>query len=419
LQRERTALKLMLTLLVERRDELRLGSLIPVGDLWDAIATGDQPFSDAMRIEFDNAKKLWAQKLLPLLERTHHVSWQELQDGRADPRAAANLRNDARLLKTLLLAALVPEVPALRGLIAGRLAALNHGSVVSPILGRENATVLQKLRGWAAQVGEIRFSDDPTNPVISLQISGVDVEPILANAAQYDNDGNRRSKARKTLFDALGVAAEDDLLGGQGFVEHAYLWRGTRRPVDVYFEAIAELSADRLHGREGAPTIVFGMPADFRGRSPADHRAHLATFGDEDGGGAVVWLPSYLSDRALRDLGTLVRIDFLLAGAGDRFDDAARHLPAIEREQARAVLRNQQSALQQRLRICLECAYGIRPDQEGCVGTPVAAEEHLVPLDGTFRPQPPVGATLKDAFEALLDRVFEHRFPATRSSSKS
>jgi hypothetical protein len=41
LQRERTALKLMLTLLVERRDELRLGDLIPAGDLWDAIAIGD------------------------------------------------------------------------------------------------------------------------------------------------------------------------------------------------------------------------------------------------------------------------------------------------------------------------------------------------------------------------------------------
>jgi hypothetical protein len=412
LQRERTALKLMLTLLVDRRDELGLGGLIPVGDLWDAIAAGDQPFSEGMRIEFDNAKKLWSQKLLPLLERTHNLSWQELQDGRADPRAAANLRNDARLLKTLLLAALVPEVPALRGLTASRLAALNHGSVVSPIPGRENATVLQKLRGWAAQVGEIRFSDDPINPIISLQISGVDVEPVLANAAHYDNDGNRRSKVRKTLFDALGVAAEDGLLGGQGFVEHACSWRGTRRPVDVYFEAVAELPADRLRGREGAPTIVFGMPFDFRGRSPADHRAHLAAFGDEDSAGGVVWLPSYLSDRALQDLGILVRIDYLLAGAGDRFDDAARHLSAIEREQARAVLRNQQSALQQRLRICLECAYGIRPDQDGCLGTMVAAEDHLVPLDGTFRPQPPVGATLKDAFEALLDRVFEHRFPA-------
>src|SRR4051812_48174619 len=45
----------------------------------------------------------------------------------------------------------------------------------------------------------------------------------------FDNDGDRRSRVRKTLFDALGVAAEDGLLGGQGFVEHTYLWRGTRR----------------------------------------------------------------------------------------------------------------------------------------------------------------------------------------------
>jgi hypothetical protein len=388
-----------------------LGSLIPVGDLWDAIATGDQPFSEGMGIEFDNAKKLWTQKLLPLLERAHDVSWQDLQDGRADPRAAANLRNDARLLKTLLLAALVPEVPALRGLTAGRLAALNHGSVVSPIPGRESQTVLTKLRGWAAQVGEIRFTDD-ANPTISLQISGVDVEPILANAAHYDNDGNRRSKAQKILFDALGVPTEGGLLGAQGFVEHSYLWRGTRRPVDLYFEAVAELSHDRLRGRSGAPTVVFGMPLDFRGKFPADHRAHLDDFNDEGGAGGVVWLPSYLSDRALRDLGTLVRIDYLLAGAGNRLDEAARHLSAIEREQARAVLRSQQSALHQRIRTCIECAYGIRPDQDGCLGAVVEAEDRLVPLDGTFRPQPPVGATMKDALDALLDRLFEHRYSA-------
>ena len=42
LQRERTALKLMLTLLVKKREELRLGNLIPVGDLWDELVTGDQ-----------------------------------------------------------------------------------------------------------------------------------------------------------------------------------------------------------------------------------------------------------------------------------------------------------------------------------------------------------------------------------------
>jgi hypothetical protein len=32
-----------------------------VGDLWGEIAAGDQPFSDGMRIEFENARKLWTQ----------------------------------------------------------------------------------------------------------------------------------------------------------------------------------------------------------------------------------------------------------------------------------------------------------------------------------------------------------------------
>jgi hypothetical protein len=220
LQRERTALKLILTLLVERRDELRLGSLIPVGDLWDAIATGDQPFSEEWASSSTTRRSYGRKSCCRCWSVPHGVAWQDLQDGRADPRAAANLRNDARLLKTLLLAALVPEVPTLRGLTAGRLAALNHGNVVSPIPGRESQTVLTKLRGWAAQVGEIRFTDD-ANPTISLQISSVDVEPILANAAHYDNDGNRRSKAQKILFDALGVPTEGGLLGAQGFVEHS------------------------------------------------------------------------------------------------------------------------------------------------------------------------------------------------------
>ncbi len=117
-----------------------------------------------------------------------------------------------------------------------------------------------------------------------------------------------------------------------------------------------------------------------------------------------------MSDRTLSDLGTLVRIDYLLTG--ERLAEASRHLSATDREQARAVLRSQQSALGQRVRSCLEAAYGIRPDQDGCLGAVVAPEDRLVPLDGTFQPQTPVGATLKDALDALLDRLFEHRFPA-------
>jgi hypothetical protein len=409
LQRERTALKLMLTLLVERRDELRLGSLIPVGDLWDAISTSDQPFSDGMRIQFENARKLWTQKLLPLLERTHNVTWQDMAEGRADARAAANLRNDARVLKTLLLAALVPEVEALRALTTARLAALNHGSVVSPIPGREGGAVLGKLRSWAAQVGEIKLTDD-TNPVVSLQITGVDVEPILANAAHYDNDGNRRRKVRDMLFSALGIgdANGGELLNAQGFIEVPHMWCGTRRQVDVWLESIAELSDERLRGRAGTPTLLLGHPFDANGRTMADHKARLARFGEE--AETIAWVAAPLGDRALRDLGTLLRIDYLLVGS--RLEENSPNLSAIDRQQAQSLLQNQQSQLLGRMRMVLEAAYGIRQDQDGALAVQVSAEDHLVSLDGTFRPQPPVGATLKEAMGALLDSTFAHRFPA-------
>lgn len=98
LQRERTALKLMLQLLVDRRDDLELGQIIPVGDLWDVIVEGDEPFSDAMRLHFDNAKRLSNQKLVPMLERAHGVSWEDLRlTTRPTPCVRGISSNDARI----------------------------------------------------------------------------------------------------------------------------------------------------------------------------------------------------------------------------------------------------------------------------------------------------------------------------------
>src|SRR6202022_2444826 len=52
LQRSRTALKLMRKLLIRRRDELRLGQLIPLGDLYDVITEGgDEPFTQKLKVE--------------------------------------------------------------------------------------------------------------------------------------------------------------------------------------------------------------------------------------------------------------------------------------------------------------------------------------------------------------------------------
>jgi hypothetical protein len=171
LQRERTALKVMLMLLVEQRETLALGSVIPVGDLYDVIASEAEPFSEQMRQHFDNAKLLFERKLIPLLELEHQIGVQALHELPPGDQRGHAFNNDLRLLKTLVLAALVPEVESFKQLTATKLAALNHGTIRSPIPGQEARTVLQKCRKWAGQVGEIKISED-TSPIIGMQLSG-------------------------------------------------------------------------------------------------------------------------------------------------------------------------------------------------------------------------------------------------------
>ena len=187
LQRERTALKVMLQLLVEQKDRLKLGDIVPVGDLFDAIAEGDEAFSDIMKVHFENAKKLYQQKLRPILERDHGLSFDELKSLGPDEPKAINIRNDDRLVKTLLLSALASNVESLKGLTASRLAALNHGTIKSPIPGREAQIVLQKCRKWAAEVGQIKIGDEPQIP------------PSLSNSLEWIRKAFSSRLSRRTI----------------------------------------------------------------------------------------------------------------------------------------------------------------------------------------------------------------------------
>ena len=74
LQRERTALRVMLQILVDRRETLDLGEIVPVGDLFDAIAEGDEPFTESTRHHFENARNLYRRKRLPLIESLHGIA---------------------------------------------------------------------------------------------------------------------------------------------------------------------------------------------------------------------------------------------------------------------------------------------------------------------------------------------------------
>ncbi len=255
LQRERTALKVMMQLLVEQRDTLKVGDILPVGDLFDVIAHGDEAFSQEMAIHFDNAKRLYHHKLLPLLEKQHGRR-EDFERLPYDDLKQTAFRNDDRLVKTLLLAALVPGVESLRALNAERLAALNHGTIKTPIPGREGQEVLRRCRSWAASVVEIRIGEE-ANPTISMQLSGVDTETIIEQARREDNQGNRIRRVRQMLFEQLGIAGELEFEQS-----HDFLWRQTRRSCIVLFRNIRELPDTSLDNADARWKLIIDYPFD-------------------------------------------------------------------------------------------------------------------------------------------------------------
>ena len=407
LQRERTALKILMILLSEQRESLELGGVVPVGDLWDVIADGDEPFSPALRSRFDQAKELYVRKLEPILEAKYELSPEQVRDlPRGDP-AREKWRNDARLMKTLLLAALVTEVESLSDITAGKLAALNHGSIKTRVPGGETRAVLARVREWGGQVGEIKLTpaQDP-NPVLSVHLAGVDTDAILEKAKNQDNESNRKQQVKTLLYAAFGIEPEDDLYGTQDYVT---VWRGSKRRADVAFANVHDLIDDQLRSSGDVWKVVLDYPFDETGADEQADRDRLQRFRDNgEQSRTLCWLPSYLDAAAMADLGKLVRLEHVLRG--DRFESFASELSLADRREAKQLLTNQRDQLRRRLTTLLERAYGVRPSEgsmdSGALGGPLES------LDDSFSPRPPVAPTLGQALEGLVHQALASQYPA-------
>jgi hypothetical protein len=407
LQRERTALKVMMQLLVEQRETLKVGDVVPVGDLFDVVAHGDEAFSQEMAIHFNNAKRLYHQKLLPVLEKQHGIRREDVEQLPYDDPKRTAFRNDDRLVKTLLLSALVPEVESLRGLNAEKLAALNHGTIRTPIPGREAQEVLRRCRTWAASVGEIRVGEE-ANPTITVQLSGVDTEGIIEQARREDNQGNRIRRVRQMLFNEVGIQGE-----GEFEQYHDFLWRNTKRNCTVLFRNIRELPDSSLENSDEGWKLIIDFPFDEAGHGPRDDLSVIQRFSQSHLNGAktLCWMPSFFSDDAQKDLGMLVILEHILTG--ERFTQYANHLSPQDRQAAKSLLENQWSVLQQRVRAHLDAAYGLEALSPGSLDTThdLDLNEHYASLLRGFTPQPPVAADLAGAMEHLLGQALEHEFP--------
>ncbi|CAB4934345.1 unannotated protein [freshwater metagenome] len=409
LQRERTALKVMAQLLCAGRNELTVSDVIPVGDLYDVMVEGgDQPLTEEMRRHFGNARRLYIDKLRPQLLQMHGLT---IEQAEATPRSHP-FRNDDRLAKTLLVAAIAPQVEALRTLTASRIAALNHGSVTAFVPGTESIAVLGKVRQWAETVGEIHVGEG-ADPVITLELAGVDYDSVLERVATEDNESARRSLLKRLVYGDLGIADDAGLFGGNDW---PIVWRGSKRSLAVVFGNIRDESTlpdDVLRADGEGWKVIVDYPFDSAGHSPQEdvNRLHqLAADGVVSR--TVAWVPTFLTNARQDDLGKLVRLEHLLGGVGDQFDRNAGHLPVDQRPMARTSLENLRRTTREKLLSAIKQAYGVARRDPLDIDVDAYGEVEVFPtLQPGLELQPPVGATLKDALSSLADQMLSSQFP--------
>ncbi|WP_156664862.1 DUF6079 family protein [Mycobacterium sp. 852002-51057_SCH5723018] len=407
MQRERTALKIMSELLSRGRDELTVGDVIPVGDLFDVVVLGDaEPLTDDMKNLFRAARTFYTRKMRPYLLNRHSLTEDEAKGLARDHGS----RRDDRLAKTLLVAAIAPGATSLKDLTASKLAALNFGTVVSMIPGQEAIQVVALARDWSAEFGEITIGPQTGDPVITLQLSGVDYDSVLVHVQNEDTHENRRGLLRRLLAEQIG-ASLTGALGSEYSLTH--VWRGQKRAVDVVFGNVRDARAlpdAALIATGGRWKLVVDFPFDDAGNPPSDDLLRLVQL-KQDGleSDTIAWLPHFLTASRMDDIGKLVILDYLLTGA--RFDQYSTSLPVNDREPARRQLANQRDSLRDQIVLALRQSYGIDAATDDHLGERVPEGNTFVTLAPDYDPQKPSSPSFVDAARAVLDGGLDARFP--------
>jgi hypothetical protein len=416
LQRERTAIKLLTEIMVEHVHDLEVGEVLRVGDLFDLLAGGDDTADGVMRSRFEAAKHLYKYQLLPLIQETHgtntEVRCQRLRAGHPTRIGCSNCaekacRSDNRIVKTLLISSLVPEVPALKDMNASRLVQLNHGTLKAPIAGTEASLVGQKLRKWASAIGQLHVGDQG-DPTVRLVLEGVDLGPIMKLAAEHDTAGARQRVTRDLLFDAMGV----DKVADWG-KDHVFKgWRGTDRLGHIRFGNVRKLPPDALRCPEDHDwRIVVDYPFDDPGFGPNDDVEAIDKITQEGiGTWTLVWIPSFFSEHINKLLGELVILEHILENA----ETKRRYTSHLSVEhQSRALLDLDNLRNQKRARILgvIEQVYGLAKPSEADIDPARALDKHLHVLKPGASILPMLAANLASALDGYIPALLEARYP--------
>lgn len=417
LQRDRTAIKLLMEILVEHIEDLRVGEVVRVGDLFDPLAGGEEAADGAMRSRFATAKELYKHKFLPLIQESNGTnSAERCQRLRPDhltrigcsncPEKAC--RSDNRLIKTLLIGALVPQVKAFQNLTASRLVQLNHGTLQVPIPGTEAGIVAQKLKRWATEIPQLRVGEQK-DPTVRVQLEGVDVTPILEAASGADERGARQRIIKELLFEALGITKAGPEEWG---TDDKRSWRCTQRPGHIRFGNVRQMSVEALRcPPEHDWRLVVDYPFDDETHGPNDDVQRLDTFVEETGGTwTLVWLPHFFSDATKKHLRDLVILEHILS-TKDTERRYLSHLAVDNQQRARLDLDNLRNQKRNHLGRVLEQAYGLAKAESDTLDPSATVDDQLRVLQPGARVRQQLAPTLAYALDNYIPALLEARYP--------
>jgi len=396
LQRERTGLKLLQDMLHRRRADMKLGELIPLGDLWDVLSQGSTAaFTDRLRTEAEAAQR-FHQKVRARLEQKYGST--------TDSRFIA----DERLVKTLLLASLAPEVSALTRLTGRRLAALNHGSIKSRTV-EPGTLAIRNLRDLQADFGELRAEGDE-DPVFSLHLSDLDIEPMLDAVNDVDTAGARRIWVKTQLWNAMNVKIGDSFVS-----EREVVWHGSRRTVEFVFENVRDTQTlpdvQFDPSLDGVVRFVVDYPFDEPDKYPIQdvQRIEQLHRRGRTKTPTVVWLPAFWSEQRSNQLGRLLRINYLLERG--RLDTYAANLSTDDRIRVKNQLQVQQGNLESALKSVLNQLYGLSSGDKANLRDPDSEPGQVLSLHTEHKPRLHGGASFEYNIFELTDSMFDTLYP--------
>ena len=257
-------------------------------------------------------------------------------------------------------------------------------------------------------VGEIRVGEEPTNPTVSIQLSGVDTEGIIESAKTLRQP---RQPPVQDSADALQVAGHPRA-GRDVHLAHASCGGGASGPATCCSPTSGACPTNRC-GPTDDWKLIIDFPFDTEGHSP------------DRGPGPARQVPGEERTAAHARLAPLV----LLAPAPRRnwassssstgccWATTSTSTPSTCRcKTARppgCCFRISRVPCRSGCLQAVEAAYAIR--SEPTPGTLDAAydmsESHFQSLFPTLVLQRPVGANLGEALEHLLDQALSHQFP--------